>query len=213
MEERGMFANAQVPLSALPSAAQLEWHPVDARLIRCQQMQALVVWGPVLAIAGIGLYLASAVGGWIDARFASVCWVLLAVLALRALIALLWPLLAVPRLGFCVRERDILYKSGVIWRSVTAVPYNRVQHAATNSRPLERRFDLARLVVYTAGGAGGDLTIPGLPAPLAERLRRHVLQQLGAETEDAEGAAEDAAMAHIHEGAADAEGADARAAG
>lgn len=172
-----MFANAEIPLSALPSAAQLDWQGVDARLIRCRQMQALAVWGTTLAIAGAGLYLLVAFGGQFDARIAFALWALLAALALRALI---WPAIAVPRLGFFVRERDILCKSGVIRRSVTAVPYNRVQHAATSSGPMERRFGLARLVVYTAGGSSGDLSIPGLAAPLAERLRLHVLQQLGA---------------------------------
>ena len=48
-------------------------------------------------------------------------------------------------------------------RRVTTVPFNRVQHAAVNTGPLDRYFGLARLEVYTAGGQTADLSLEGLP--------------------------------------------------
>ena len=83
--------------------------------------------------------------------------------------ALVWPLLDVPRRGYVVRDKDLVYKAGVLWRSVKAVPYNRVQHAETASGPLDRRYGLARLTVFTAGGSGGDLRVDGLSSDVAER--------------------------------------------
>ena len=76
--------------------------------------------------------------------------------------AVAWPLVDVPRRGYAVRDKDILYKSGVLWRSAQAVPFNRIQHAVRGSGPVERGFGLASLTAYTAGGSGGDLRIAGL---------------------------------------------------
>ncbi len=93
------------------------------------------------------------------------------------------PFIAIPRMGFVVRDKDIVYRSGVFWRKVTAIPFNRVQHVETSSSPLDRRFNLASLKVFTAGGAGGDLKIDGLGKERAEQLRALVLEKAGASIE------------------------------
>ena len=94
--------------------------------------------------------------------------------------SVVWPLIAVPRRGYVVREKDLLYKSGVLWRSVQAFPFNRVQHTKTDSTPLDRRFGLANLSVFPAGG--GAHKIRGLGGETAERLRAFVSARIEAET-------------------------------
>ncbi len=81
------------------------------------------------------------------------------------------------------RDKDIVFKSGVIWRSVTAIPFNRIQHVETSSTPLDRRFGLANLQIFTAGGSGGDLRISGLGSGAAEQLRIYILDKVGASIE------------------------------
>ena len=98
---------------------------------------------------------------------------------------LAWPSIAVPRRGYVVRDKDIVFRCGVIFRSVTAVPFNRIQHVETSSTPLDRKFDIAALQIFTAGGSGGDLKIDGLSADVAERLRVYILDKVGASVEDA----------------------------
>jgi len=93
-------------------------------------------------------------------------------------------LISVPRRGYVVRDKDIVFKSGVIWRSVTAIPFNRVQHVETSNTPLDRKFGLANLQIFTAGGAGGDLKISGLGADIAEQLRVYILDKVGASIEN-----------------------------
>jgi membrane protein YdbS with pleckstrin-like domain len=73
----------------------------------------------------------------------------------------------------------------VVFRSVTAIPYNRIQHVETSSTPLDRKFDIAALQLFTAGGSGGDLKISGLGADVAERLRVYILDKIGASIEHA----------------------------
>lgn len=172
-----MFVNPEVALESLPSATELDWHALDPAFVRCQQAKALLRWGAVAVAAGVATGLAIA----FDAPMGRVEPIIAGwgVIVLAASRALLWPLLDVPRRGYVVRDLDLVYKAGVLWRSVKAVPYNRVQHAETASGPVDRRFSLARLTVYTAGGSGGDLRLDGLSSDAAERLRAHIAAKLG----------------------------------
>ena len=84
-----------------------------------------------------------------------------------------------------VRDKDVLFRKGVVWQSVTAVPFNRIQHVETSSTPFDRKFDLATLQLFTAGGSSGDLKIDGLGKDIAEQLRIFVLEKVGASIEKA----------------------------
>jgi len=170
-----MFENAEIPVDALPSADDLDWQPLDPSYVRCLRIQhalfALIPFVP-LAIVSVALPF---ILGWLSIGWAASIGV--------AVLLLVWPGIAVPRCGYVVRDHDIVFRSGVIWRSVTAIPYNRIQHVETSSTPFDRRFGLATLQLFTAGGSGGDLKIGGLPADVAERLRIHVLRKAGASIE------------------------------
>jgi membrane protein YdbS with pleckstrin-like domain len=71
----------------------------------------------------------------------------------------------------------------VFWHTVTAIPFNRIQHVEKSSTPLDRRFGIATLQLFTAGGSGGDLKIHGLSAEVAENLRVFILDKVGASIE------------------------------
>jgi membrane protein YdbS with pleckstrin-like domain len=107
-------------------------------------------------------------------------WILAAVMTVSSLLR---PAIVVPRKGYVVRDKDIIFKSGVIWRSVTAIPFNRIQHVETSSNPLDRKFELATLQLFTAGGSGGDLKVNGLEKDTAEQLRVFILEKVGASIE------------------------------
>ncbi|WP_416308091.1 PH domain-containing protein [Neptunicella sp. SCSIO 80796] len=84
-----------------------------------------------------------------------------------------------PYKGVRLREQDILFKKGMFWRSVTIVPFNRIQHLETHRGPIERKLGLSSLKFYTAGGAGADLKISGLEVVRAEQIKHHVLKKAG----------------------------------
>src|SRR5690606_6666041 len=54
--------------------------------------------------------------------------------------------------GFAFRNHDVIYKSGVLATKMTIIPYNRIQHAALHEGILSRKFGLAAIEVFTAGG-------------------------------------------------------------
>ncbi len=87
---------------------------------------------------------------------------------------LLWPFAAYPQWGFALRETDLLIRSGVFWKHVVAVPFNRIQHVDSAAGPLMRSMGLARLTIHTAGSQMGSVGLPGLPAARAEVLRDYL---------------------------------------
>ena len=78
-------------------------------------------------------------------------------------------------MGYAIREKDITYKSGWLWKSMTTVPFNRVQHCDIKQGLLDRQFDLARLTIYTAGGQNTEVLIPGLLPDTAEKMKKFIL--------------------------------------
>lgn len=83
--------------------------------------------------------------------------------------------------SYCVNDAQVQLKKGALWRTHQAVAINRIQHSEVAQGPFERWFKLSRLIIYTAGGAGADISIAGLPTPVAEQLKTRLLSQIVSE--------------------------------
>jgi membrane protein YdbS with pleckstrin-like domain len=79
--------------------------------------------------------------------------------------------------GYLEREDDLYITHGVLFRTLVAVPYGRMQLVEVESGPLERAFGLATVSLKTASPAT-NATIPGLAPGEAARLRDR-LTELG----------------------------------
>jgi membrane protein YdbS with pleckstrin-like domain len=88
--------------------------------------------------------------------------------------AIVWPPLQYRSWGFRLREGDLYVRRGVLSRVTSVIPHRRIQHVDTRRDLLERWLGLARLVVYTAGIRGAEITIPGIAAEEAEALRDYL---------------------------------------
>ncbi len=172
-----MFENPEIALEDLPAADDVDWQALDPRFVRRQQVRGLLN-AAVLAVGALVLQVLKR-----RLEFDAAAWTAWIVVAAVAAGAVLGPLVSVPRKGYALRDKDMVYRSGVFWRRVTAVPFNRVQHVETASTPLDRHFGLASLQLYTAGSSGGDLRVDGLPADAALRMRVFVLHKAGAAIE------------------------------
>jgi membrane protein YdbS with pleckstrin-like domain len=111
---------------------------------------------------------------------ADLIWVSLLILGVGAAILLL-RLVLVERTwrswGYVEREDDLYITHGVLFRSLVAVPYGRMQLVEVASGPLERSFGLATVTMKTAS-AETNASIPGLSPDEATRLRDR-LTELG----------------------------------
>lgn len=176
-----MFENPEIDIEGLPAIDTVEWRPMDRKFAKRKMAES----GIVLAIVLAGVIAISLVARYAamknDATF-STGWLWLLPL-LIAVPGFSWPLISVPKMAYALRDRDILYRSGVFWRTTTAIPFNRIQHVEKSSTPLDRKFKLATLQIFTAGGSGGDLKIHGLPAKTAEKLRTFILNKIGSSIE------------------------------
>lgn len=76
---------------------------------------------------------------------------------------------------FAVREHDILFESGVFWRAQTIQPLNRIQHVEVSSGPIDKRFGLAEIHLFSSGSGSATYIIPGLTVSVAEGMREFVL--------------------------------------
>ena len=79
--------------------------------------------------------------------------------------------------GYVEREDDLYITHGVLFRTLVAVPYGRMQLVEVESGPLERAFGIATVSLKTAS-VETNATIPGLPPEEAARLRDR-LTELG----------------------------------
>ena len=111
--------------------------------------------------------------------------------ALKAQLALFiggWLLLAImlfllyrasfKKRGYALREKDIIYKSGIIAETTTIVPLNRIQHVALDEGLFSRMFKLGKLQIYTAGGHSGHMMIAGIEIEKARSIRELLLKKL-----------------------------------
>lgn len=94
------------------------------------------------------------------------------------LVAILIGAIFTPRrirsIGYQLRQDDLLFRRGIMWTRIVAVPYGRMQLIDINRGPVARAFGLAELKFVTASAASA-IVLPGLPEEEAEWLRDHLV--------------------------------------
>ncbi len=97
-------------------------------------------------------------------------WALPGALAVVFIITLILTPRRVRAIGYQVRDDDLLFRKGLMFQRIVAVPYGRMQLIDLNRGPLDRAVGLSELKFVTAAAAT-NIELPGLPAAEAEALR------------------------------------------
>lgn len=146
------------PLFAPPTT---EWTPLSPRFTSYSRVTELIgtaVFAPVLG---------GVLWWFLDWRFA------VAALGLM-LVWSIWQWFRVARLarswGYAERESDLYVKHGLWFRTLSVIPYGRMQAVQVSSGPIMRSFGLAQVQLITAS-MQTEATIPGLDAAAAAALR------------------------------------------
>ncbi len=79
--------------------------------------------------------------------------------------------------AYALRQNDLTYRKGWLFYSITTAPFNRIQHTEVSQGPLERKYKLCTLNIFTAGGSSSDLSIPGLEQDEAQQLRDYIAKK------------------------------------
>jgi uncharacterized protein len=167
-----IFQNAQVPLAELPSIENVHFQRLSPSY-RKVEVIATSIFFAILFMGWLVFYLIK------PFKVAWPSWVLLAVWGVLFALAVRSALRRFAAEGYALRQHDILHKHGIWWRTVTAIPYNRMQHCEISRGPVESAFGLATLRVFTAGGSSSDLSIGGLPVEEAQRVKEFITARIG----------------------------------
>ena len=147
---------------------------LDPRWITVQRIGGSVF----IAILTCGSFVA-VVSIWVASRTLALGLLLvplwLLVIGALAWHLLRWPAIAYRHASYRVDEDGLEIHRGVYWRTITTVPRSRIQHTDVSQGPLERRYGLGTLVVYTAGTQHSQVSVPGLEFTIAQRIRVHLL--------------------------------------
>ncbi|MCR5862468.1 PH domain-containing protein [Flavobacterium sp. J372] len=105
-------------------------------------------------------------------------WIVAVAFFTGLLLSVIIAMISFKNKGYAFREHDIIYRTGAIAISTHIIPYNRIQHAALHEGFISRKLGLAAVEIFTAGGDGSDMKIPGLKKAQAENLRQLIVGKI-----------------------------------
>ena len=141
------------------------WHQISKNYVRVQFISHGLVLALIVVATLVVAFVAHQPWVWIPG---GILFVLQA-----------WTLAILPRqaraYGFMLRADDIVFRRGILWQRMVAVPYGRMQLIDVTHGPLDRAFGIAQLKLVTAAATTGA-TIPGLTQSGAELLRDTLIE-------------------------------------
>ena len=161
-------------------------HQLDPRVIPLERITRGIFTAGIAAASAIGISFALLVGDDMPAALRILLPILWLVLALfGAWHAYRWPPIAHQHTHYRIDEQGIEIRKGVYWRIVINVPRSRVQHIDVSQGPIERRYGLGTLVIYTAGTDHAKVELGGLEHGRALRIREHLFHPTTQPTSEA----------------------------
>ena len=165
------FGNNQVDVSLLPKAEDISFQPIEKEYWKIMKWSWMITWSIIL-LTGVMLF--AFIPGLRTVQSG-----LLLIPALAICLLSFWLMKkSFVQKGFAVREKDLLYKSGWLIQSISAIPFNRIQHCSVSSGILERTQGLASLSIFTAGASGSDLKIHGLKSTTANEMKDFIMTKI-----------------------------------
>ncbi len=169
------FTNTQIESYSLPSVLDVDFQGLERDYLKVSFIGFLIF--AIILILGASLFRLS---GALD-PYSNLIYIPAFILIFLYLF-FLWK--GFKYKAYALRQHDILYKRGYIWRSQTVIPFNRVQHCEVDQGPLERLFNISRLKIFTAGGSSSDLAIPGLRLETANSLKDLIMRKIPSDEEE-----------------------------
>ncbi len=167
------FSNVPIDFDALPKAEEIYYRPIIAKYLWvsiCTTLLSYLFFGGLFYAF---LYSIDQKKNFLEQYNLYIIMGFIVLLIIQLIILFLgfkWK-------GYVIREKDIIYRTGLIVRKKVHIPFNRVQHCEVAQNILERGLHLAKLKIYTAGGSRSDLSIPGLTNDEALKMKQFILKK------------------------------------
>ncbi len=166
------FSNEKILKETLPKFEEIETSKLNKKYYLVTVISSLIVFFILSIILGIAF------------NFLDFDWFENYANTIIVLYLSIWVLLffydwiSFNRKSYAFRDHDVIYKYGVIWQTTVLIPFNRIQHIALHQDFISRRFGLASLQFYTAGGSTSDINIHGLILDDAKRFKDFVSKRV-----------------------------------
>jgi len=166
------FTNEIVNLNSLPKFEEVNFSPLHKNYLKVVYINIAITLLIVAIAIGVLLYFNE------HLQFTSYYLVFGISYLVFAVIVFFSSIASVKKRGFAIREKDILYKRGLISTTTTMIPFNRVQHVAMHEGVFSRIFNLAQIQIFTAGGSTSDVKISGIEKEKAENIKELLMQKI-----------------------------------
>lgn len=160
------FTNLQIETENIPQIEDIVLKPISKSYFKIIVLNQLLLYALLVSLVFIGKYITEN-----DEHVIINFWYLLLVVIVFCIINFIYSYLAFKKRKYAIREHDVVYAKGLIVHSIIAVPISRIQHVEESRSWLARHFGLSTLKLFTAGEAGSDLSIKGLPHLEAKKIK------------------------------------------
>lgn len=164
------FTNESIDLDQLPKYQEIPLNAPHASYWKVIVINICLFL--FLAAIGVGLLL------WFNANIKPYRYAVIAAFVAFGLLLIVLYRASFKKRGFALREKDIVYKSGIIAETTMIVPLNRIQHVALDEGIFSRMYGLATLQIHTAGGQSGHMHIAGIPVEQAKIIKEALVKRL-----------------------------------
>lgn len=137
----------------------IEWERVSPKHVAAELVGGFIA---IVIFVGATVPLHFLWGTW--------AWIATGVVGAFGLLQLALSVRRVRAIGYALREDDLLFRRGLLFQRIVAVPYGRMQLIDLNRGPIARWLGLSELKFVTAAAASA-VTIPGIEKTRAEELR------------------------------------------
>lgn len=146
---------------------------VDPRTVAVWRWVALIGAVPIAAAAAVFTISMLIAGGPVS----DVLWIAYPVLLVALGLHAWWyPAARYRRLRYRLDPIGITITDGILWRTQSSLARVRIQHTDISQGPLQRRYGVATLKLYTAGSRFTKIELPGLAYDDAVQLRDRLLE-------------------------------------
>lgn len=163
--DRGTYSQLRTARSEARLELDGSWHQISPRYVVSQVVQNAIFIAVVLAVAAV-------LALWLEQTWV---WIPAGVIILITLLTLVILPRQAKAIGYMLRADDIVFRKGILWQRMIAVPYGRMQLVDITQGPLDRAFGVSQLKMVTAAATTG-VQIPGLAQAAAEALRDTLIE-------------------------------------
>ena len=160
------FNNEVISIDALPKYEEAKMTPVQEKYWTVMVINFLTTF----------LFLGAIVTGfsflWDMQQYQ---WYILGGYVILMVVIFFFQRMSFSKRSYALREKDIIYRHGILSTITVIIPFSRIQHVGINEGFVSRYYKLAQLQIYTAGGSSSDLKISGLSRSDAEKIKEKVM--------------------------------------